>query len=159
LVGPAATAEAVNQGIREANHLYLATHARADEIRPGFSYLRLAGEERLYAIDLRRLPLNGKRVFLAACDTSAGLIVPGEEPFALAADFFRAGARSVVGTLWRIESKAVQRFAAQYYQKIGEGRTSELALAEVAREFIHSDDDELNVPRAWAAYVYLTAPY
>ncbi|HZJ52768.1 MAG TPA: CHAT domain-containing protein, partial [Myxococcaceae bacterium] len=86
--------------------LHLATHAVVDERDPEHAAVVLApgsasDDGRLEPQEIGRLPLGGRTVVLAGCETSVGPVFRGEGVMSLARAFFGAGASVVVGTLDR----------------------------------------------------------
>jgi CHAT domain-containing protein len=65
------------------------------------------------------LPLVGKTVVLAGCETSAGPVFRGEGLMSLARAFFSAGATAVVGTLDRARGDEAGVFFASMYRALG----------------------------------------
>ena len=103
LSGAAATRAAVLGAASRHGVLHFATHAvyRAD--RPEFSHLEVAGGEKLLASDLLALDLRDTRlVTLSACDSGRGDFTRAEEMMGLPRAFLRAGASSVLATLWPV---------------------------------------------------------
>jgi CHAT domain-containing protein len=147
--------------LNDAGFVHLATHARFNKNYPNFSYLQLAGGDRLYSLDLGRLAFAGKNVFLSACDTYVGHYLPGDDPYGLVNAFVASGASSLVATLWRVESASAALFAKQYYRYLQDTADPALSLAKTARDFIEQrvwlDPGVvlLNDPLYWAGFNYL----
>jgi CHAT domain-containing protein len=136
LIRGTATLENIRSRLPDAGLVHFATHARASDSYPNFSYLQLANSDRLYSIDLGGLPFYGKRVFLSACDTSLGQNLAGDDIYGVADAFLADGASSVISTLWRIESESSALFAERYYALLSQFPSEAVSLSAVAREFI-----------------------
>lgn len=97
--------------------LHFATHAVWRPDRADLSYLELAGNGRLTASDLLALDLSRTRAaVLSACDSGRGDWSRAEEMFGLPRAFLRAGAASVLATLWPLEDHpSIGEFMAAYY--------------------------------------------
>ncbi|MBI2922023.1 MAG: CHAT domain-containing protein [Planctomycetes bacterium] len=97
--------------------LHFATHAVWRPDRAELSYLELARRERLTASDLLALDLSRTRAaVLSACDSGRGDYARAEEMFGLPRAFLRAGAASVLATLWPLEDHgAIGDFMETYY--------------------------------------------
>ena len=148
-----------------ASFVHFATHARSNPSYPNFAYLQLADGERLYSIDLGGLPFSGKHIFLSACETRLGQVIPGEDIYGIADAFLSDGAASVISTLWRIESDSSALFAQRYYALLIQTHDPATALAMTQREFIAGKQflDRagttvvLDAPLYWAGFNQLAA--
>lgn len=135
--------------------LHLASHAVADANDPERSSVVLAegaGEDgRLEPGEIARLPLRGRTVVLAGCETSAGTIRRGEGVMSLARAFFSAGAVTVVGTLNRARDDEAAAFFSELYRGLGRGDSMGEAVADAKRRLIARGAP----PAAWANVVLL----
>jgi CHAT domain-containing protein len=136
--------------------LHLATHAVVDERDPEHAAVVLApGSEsedgRLEPQEIGRLPLGGKTVVLAGCETSAGPVFRGEGVMSLARAFFGAGASTVVGTLDRARDDEAGVFFSSMYRALARGISVGDAVTTAKREGIRRGAP----PAAWADVVLL----
>ena len=136
--------------------LHLATHAVADERDPEHAAVVLAPgsaaeDGRLEPQEIGRLPLGGKTVVLAGCETSSGPVFRGEGVMSLARAFFSAGASAVVGTLDRARDDEASVFFTSLYRALGRGASIGEAVAAAKREGIRRGAP----PAAWADVVLL----
>jgi CHAT domain-containing protein/tetratricopeptide (TPR) repeat protein len=78
------------------------------------------------------LPLqNLDLAVLSACDTAIGGSVVGEGVFGLQRAFHIAGARNVIGTLWKVDDQATAALMRLFYHKLWvEGKSPIVALRE-----------------------------
>jgi hypothetical protein len=68
---------------------------------------------------------------LSACDTAIGGAVVGEGVFGLQRAFHIAGARNVIGTLWKVDDQATAALMRLFYHNLwAEGKSSIVALRE-----------------------------
>jgi CHAT domain-containing protein len=149
----------------EANLVHFATHALSNQSHPNFAYLQLAGWDRLYSIDLGGLSFSGKDVFLSACETRLGEVIPGEDVYGMADAFLAAGASSVICTQWRVEDESTASFSERYYQILAQAQNPSEALAVTQREFIQGkwsierdgQKTMLKAPFYWAGFNHLAA--
>jgi len=132
LAGPAATRAAVAAAAPRHDLLHFATHAVYRPDRSGLSFLELA-DARLSASDLLSLDLSRTRhVTLSACDSARGDWSRAEEMVGLPRAFLRAGAASVLATLWPLEDHAaIGGFMQAFY---GSGCSAAEAQREASRE-------------------------
>ena len=134
--------------------LHLATHAVADESAPEKSAVLLAASDTrddglLTVPEIAALPLRGKVVVLAACESQVGALRRGEGVLSLARSFFVAGATAVVGTLGTVRDTDAESFFRDFYDALGKGKTVSSALAEAKRSAIHRRAP----PAAWSRFV------
>jgi tetratricopeptide (TPR) repeat protein len=118
--------------------VHFATHAFADSVDPALATIVLSrfdakgrpqdGALRFYEIS--ELRLNAELVVLSACDTALGRQVAGEGPIGLSQAFMRAGARSVVATLWEVPDTSTALLMMEFYRHmLVERRPPAVALA------------------------------
>ena len=136
--------------------LHLATHAVVDERDPEHAAVVLApGSEaedgRLEPQEIGRLPLGGRTVVLAGCETSAGPVYRGEGVMSLARAFFGAGAAAVVGTLDRARDDEAGVFFSSMYRALARGVSLGEAVTAAKREGIRRGAPAA----AWADVVLL----
>jgi len=156
-VGPSASESFLKSAdLTGVSLLHLATHAIADERDPERAAVVLAPgspteDGRLEPREIARLPLNGKTVVLAGCETSAGPVFRGEGVMSLARAFFSAGATAVVGTLHRTPDDEAGAFFTALYRSLARGATIGEAVAAAKRDGIRRGAP----PAAWAGVVLL----
>ncbi|HZW89025.1 MAG TPA: CHAT domain-containing protein, partial [Myxococcaceae bacterium] len=136
--------------------LHLATHAVVDEREPERAAVVLAPgsdaeDGRLEPQEIGRLPLGGRTVVLAGCETSAGPVYRGEGVMSLARAFFGAGASAVVGTLDRARDDEAGMFFSSMYRALARGVSLGEAVTAAKREGIRLGAP----PAAWADVVLL----
>ena len=91
---------------------------------------------------------------LSACRTARGQPFAGEAIQTLAEAFFRAGARSVVGTLWEVEDRAAMQLMSAFYRHLAAGSDKAQAL-RLAKLDVRAKGA---APRDWAGFVLLGEP-
>lgn len=119
--------------------LHFAAHALVDDQRPRRSAVLLAagteGEDGLLQPrEIAALDLAGKLVVVSACESGSGQVLLGEGVQSLARAFFRAGARAVVASLWRLEDDEAADFFDRFYRALADGESVAGAVAEAQRE-------------------------
>jgi CHAT domain-containing protein/tetratricopeptide (TPR) repeat protein len=68
-----------------------------------------------FALDFSR---TCPRITLIACDSGTQHIASGDEPLGFIPALLFAGATSVLGTLWVVESRAARAFSEEYYRQL-----------------------------------------
>jgi CHAT domain-containing protein len=161
LAGSAATEAAVKtRRLADFELLHFSSHALVDPEVPSRSSILLgagAGEDgRLQPREIHPLDLNAELVVLSACETASGRPSGAEGTHSLARAFHYAGARSVVGTLWKVEDAATARLVADLYRGIASGATVATALR--AAQLKAAGPRPYAVARDWAGFVVMGDP-
>lgn len=128
-----------------ANHI-LERETLPDNVEDGI----LTAKE-IAGLDLRGLDL----VVLSACQTGLGDISQSEGVFGLQRGFKKAGANSILMSLWEVNDKATRILMTQFYRHLLSGqdkRQSLLSAQKYLREIEHGKYDE---PKYWAAFILL----
>jgi CHAT domain-containing protein len=143
--------------------IHFAGHSILNPSRPGYSSLVFApgsGSETglLYAHELRRVRFSRSRlIFLAACETAAGLGAGGEGTLSLARAFLAAGIPAAIGTLWPVEDAAAVQVTSRFYRHLLADSDAATALQSAQLELLHSSDESLHQPRSWAPFQLIGA--
>jgi CHAT domain-containing protein len=123
-----ATEAVVLQALRSSRMVHIATHGDLTSGAAAFQRLYLAPSgnddgllhaHELLGVDARGLQL----VTLSACGTALGRFDTGDNLRGLLANLFLAGAETVVGTLWDLESTAASTFFRAMYRALEGGAT------------------------------------
>ena len=121
---------------------------------------------RLTAAEIFSMTLRGRPfVCCIACDSGAQDVYGGNEPFGLVSALFCAGAASVLGTLWPIESETGRNFTKYFYANVREqlaeaelrGRNT-IDLASALSDSIRELRQWRSDPYSWAAFVLHGSP-
>jgi len=104
-------------------------------------------------IDLRGLDL----VTLSACQTGLGDISQGEGVFGLQRAFKKAGAQTIVVSLWKVDDKATQILMSSFYGNIAKGIDKNTAFQQAQQHLRAIDGGRYNDPKYWAAFIILDA--
>lgn len=119
------TAEAVSSALRECRMVHLATHGHHPVDAPMFQCLYLypgASQDRLRAYEVLDHSLPSlDMVTLSACETALGRFDASDNLRGLPAACFIAGANTIVGTLWPVETTASSRFFTSFYRALAGG--------------------------------------
>jgi Uncharacterized protein conserved in bacteria len=102
-------------------------------------------------VDLRGLDL----VVLSACQTGLGDISQGEGVFGLQRGFKKAGANSILMSLWEVEDEATQILMTQFYKNLVSGQSKHQSLKSAQRYLREYNAGQYNKPEYWAAFILL----
>ena len=125
---------------------------QGEEIPAGVDDGILTAQE-ISSLDLRGLRLVG----LSACQTGEGEIT-GDGVFGLQRGFKKAGAQSLLMSLWPVNDAATSLLMTEFYKNwISLGKTMREAL-ELAKQTVRSQKEKgWDDPKYWAAFILLDA--
>ncbi len=132
-----------------------ANHALRDEELPlGVDDGILTAQE-ISKLDLRGLDL----VVLSACETGKGDVTQGEGVFGLQRGFKKAGAGTIVMSLWKVDDAATEMMMTQFYKNLCNGMDKHAALQMAQRHLREYKDEKGNNPydnpQFWAGFIIL----
>ena len=102
-------------------------------------------------VDLRGLDL----VVLSACQTGLGDISQGEGVFGLQRGFKKAGANTILMSLWKVNDKATKTLMIQFYKNWLMGYSKRNALRLAQKHLREIEGGKYNEPKYWAAFILL----
>jgi CHAT domain-containing protein len=136
--------------------VHFAAHATIDAEVPQMSAIRLADDSRLTAREIVGLRLAADAVVLSACDGSLGKPYAGGWAFGLTEAFLLAGARHVVGSVWRVPDAAAERYMERFYTGYLSGNVPPADAARAAALALRSAPATAH-PFFWAGFVLTEA--
>lgn len=132
-----------------ANHI-LEDHIIPDNVEDGILTAKEIAE-----VDLRGLDL----VVLSACQTGLGDIAQGEGVFGLQRGFKKAGANTILMSLWKVDDEATEILMTQFYKNWLSGQSKHQSLLNAQknlREYRNANGEQCyNSPKYWAAFILL----
>ena len=132
-----------------------ANHILEDEKLPDNVEDGILTAKEIADVDLRGLDL----VVLSACQTGLGDIAQGEGVFGLQRGFKKAGANSILMSLWEVDDKATQILMTQFYRNLLSGQSKRQSLLNAQknlREYRNANGEQCyNSPKYWAAFILL----
>lgn len=132
-----------------------ANHILEDEELPDNVEDGILTAKEIADVDLRGLDL----VVLSACQTGLGDIEQGEGVFGLQRGFKKAGANSILMSLWEVDDKATQILMTQFYRNLLFGQSKRQSLLNAQknlREYWNANGEQCyNSPKYWAAFILL----
>jgi CHAT domain-containing protein len=138
--------------------VHFACHAAANWYQPNYSSLVLAGHELVVAGELANLDLDAARlVVLSACESGTEVIESASDYTGIAAALLRAGAPSVIATLWNVNDHASSLLMRRFYEELLGGdhppavalRRAELWLRDATVADLSSYDPSPANRRRW----------
>lgn len=116
-------------------------------------------DQYLSAAEIGPLDLHDVQlVMLSACETGMGKVSAGQGIEGLVSSFQNAGARRVIGSLWKVPDAPTAVFAEQFYRHLWVDRLDyPVALRRAQMDMLSAEDAELKKPVAWAAFLMSAA--
>ncbi|MEW2400287.1 CHAT domain-containing protein [Streptomyces sp. NPDC046862] len=120
LAGPDISREAVFTTAPGRQYVHMACHAYLNWVQPNYSAIPLADGEFLVAGELAGLNLSETRlVTLSACQSGMSFNEKAAGEYSgLAASLLRAGAPTVVATLWAVDDHASSLLMSRFYEEL-----------------------------------------
>ena len=108
----------------------------------------------LNALEIAQTDLRGvDLVVLSACQTARGDVFQGEGVFGLQRGFKKAGAQSILMSLWDVDDEVTSKYMIELYRQWTSGKTKMEALKK-AQSVIKQEYPD---PQHWAAFILLDA--
>ncbi len=156
--GQAATLEAFKQNAPRFPILHLATHGcfqpnGCPNIGLAANTILFANNQQFPIAEAALLGLTNTRLLvLSACQTAQPAQGNGEEISGLAYVLERAGARSVMASLWSVEDQATRDLMINFYQNLNQGQNKAQALQQAKISQIDRH------PFFWSAFLLIGDP-
>lgn len=149
--------------------VHFATHAFVDSVFDDFSGLALAMTDDitddgfLMGYEIAGQKLINDLIVLSACETGLGNVAEGEGVLGLPRLFLRAGAKSVLMTLWQVDDRFAAELVPRLYDYyLNDGLAKADALAKAKREILKKQDGVSGIyqqhPFYWAAFTLYGDP-
>jgi CHAT domain-containing protein len=162
LSGSAASAESVSTALQRAEVFHFAGHAINDPLRPMNSHLIMASvvgstsNNGLAADRIQRMSLRNLRlVVLSACETMRQSTYSTMTVNGLTIGFLSAGARGVVGSLWKVGDEPTQALMTDFHAAYRTDQRAARALRYAQLKMITSSNATFRSPGSWAAFQFV----
>lgn len=159
LEGVAATKENFLNKIPNYNIIHVAAHAEHDLEFPERSKILLSDQDRnivhVFPFEIQNLALNSDLVVLSACDTGNGKVVSGEGVFSLASNFFVAGSKSVLHSIWSADDFSSSKIMQYFYTHYKEDNLASQALHQAKLDYLSQSDNFSSHPKYWAGFTHI----
>jgi tetratricopeptide (TPR) repeat protein len=149
-IGGAAGRQVLEQRGPRSRVLHIATHGRFRQDNPMFSAIRL-GDGYLTLYDLYAMRLPVELATLSGCSTGLSVVASGDELMGLVRGLLRAGARSLLLSLWDVHDRTTADFMKAFYQQYAAGTNPGTALQKAMLEIRESHPH----PYYWAPFVLI----
>lgn len=107
--------------------------------------------QEISTLDLRGLDL----VVLSACQTALGDIASGEGVFGLQRGFKKAGAKTIVMSLWKVDDEATRILMVELYKNLMSGKSKQQSLKAAQKYLREYDNGKYDKPKYWASFIML----
>lgn len=138
----ASESEVKRADLKPFRYVHLATHGILGGDVPGIGEPALVlAEEKgedgfLTASEAEKLKLRADLTVLSACNTGSGEHFAGEGVMGMGRAFLVAGSRSVLVSLWPVESMATEALMVSFYRKLSAGQSAAAALRSAKLEML-----------------------
>jgi CHAT domain-containing protein len=159
VTGKDATVARVAQSTAGTSYIHFATHGIINSMEPKESYLLLAGDPGRLSVkdiveDNYKLSLVGTRIVtLSACETSIGGYDPSAVYSSLSRAFTKAGAPTVVASLWSVNDTSTKDTMTVFYKELAAGASKAEAMRRAQLAVMH--DPRFAHPYYWAPFIVL----
>lgn len=150
-----------------SEYIHLAAHGRIDPLTPLRSRIELAGgggaDGRLTAEEIAALPVTASLVVLSGCETGSDVALaggdsPGDEREGLVRAFLKAGAGTVVASLWETDDVVSADVFPEIYRGLSFRSNPAAAVSRLQRDMIQgvlrgAESQRLDHPFHWAGIV------
>jgi CHAT domain-containing protein len=139
------------------SYIHFVSHAVSSRTDPLDSAIILSATAaspdsfKLYARDIMRRPIDARLVTISACYGSGTRSYAGEGLVGLSWAFLRAGAHSVIGSLWEVSDDSSPRLMNTLYQGLEDGQAPAAALRKAKLALLHSNS-RFHSPFYWAPF-------
>jgi CHAT domain-containing protein len=139
--------------------LHIATHAYCDYDNSRNSYLLLNQNEKLYLRELKNKIPSKPLAVLSACETGNGTIEQGEGVVNFSRQFYLAGIKSTITTLWKVDDESTSEILKEFYNELQNGNNSIESLHKSKLNYLLNaksvDDFD---PYYWSGIIYTGNP-
>ena len=123
---------------------------RHEQIHEGEEDGILTAQE-IAMLDLRGLDL----VVLSACQTGLGDVISGEGVFGLQRGFKKAGAKTILMSLDKVDDEATRILMVEFYRNLMNGKTKRESLQDAQQYLRRVDNGKYDDPKYWASFIML----
>ena len=92
---------------------------------------------------------------LSACQSGLGDVAASEGVFGLQRGFKRAGVKSIVMSLWKVDDKATEILMTEFYKNLSKKETRREALFNAQLSLRTYGGGMYDDPKYWAAFILL----
>lgn len=146
------------ESARNSELLHISGHALSNDQFPEYSFLAFSrnpqtmSAEILPFVDIEKMEMNARMVFLNGCLTGYGPIQRGEGTQSLQRAFASAGVNSLLTTLWPVNDHSAYKVTEGFYNQLQKGKNIPQSLQKAALQLINSGDPVYSHPYHWAGY-------
>ena len=105
----------------------------------------------LFQREITGIDCKSSLVFLSACETARSDVLNGQEMAGLMGSFIRAGAPSVIASLWPAADRVAESFAKEFYNALKHDNLSKAQALQQAQKKIKSQE-KFSHPYFWAPF-------
>lgn len=107
--------------------------------------------QEISTLDLRGLDL----VVLSACQTGLGDVISGEGVFGLQRGFKKAGAKTILMSLNKVDDEATRILMVEFYKNLMNGKSKHQSLKDAQKYLKEVENGKYDNPKYWASFIML----
>ncbi len=130
--------------------IHLAAHAIADGEHGPY----IALNQPLTLDQIRYVPAASPLIFLAACETASGHLLPGEGMESLNKAFLSKGIKGVVASYWAVDDATSPLLTRLFYEALAETHQPSVALAIAKRRYLATVSTGAQNPWYWSSFQF-----
>ena len=146
--------------------IHIAGHASSEDKQKDFSFLAFSDKNKnteddglLFTYEIENMKINSPMVVLSACNTGKGKLYSGEGVYSLSRSFLKAGAASVVYSLWNVNDNSGAEITASFYNYLSKADAKNTALRQAKLDYLKASEPTLSDPVFWSGYVLTGSVY
>lgn len=146
----AANGRSFFSALTDGHLIHLAAHAIADGEHGPY----IALDRSLTLDQIRYAPAASPLIFLAACETASGHLLPGEGMESLNKAFLSKGIKGVVASYWAVDDATAPLLTRLFYEALAETRQPSVALAAAKRRYLATTSAPAQNPWYWSSFQF-----
>lgn len=136
--------------LTDGHVIHLAAHAVADDKTSPYIVLN----QPLTLNQIRYTPAASPLIFLAACETASGHLLPGEGLESLNKAFLSKGIKGVVASYWAVDDATAPLLTRFFYEALAETHQPSVALATAKRRYLATASATAQNPWYWSSFQF-----
>src|SRR5690606_27576681 len=136
--------------LTDGHLIHLAAHAIADGEHGPY----IALDQSLTLDQIRYAPSASPLIFLAACETASGHLLPGEGMESMNKAFLSKGIKGVVASYWAVDDATAPLLTRLFYEALAETHQPSVALAIAKRQYLATASASAQNPWYWSSFQF-----
>ena len=134
--------------------IHLATHACFDQEESDLSRIYFS-EGILNSFEIQAMQIPADLVVLSACETGLGEVLKGEGSISIAKNFFHAGVKSALVSLWAVDDCSTSDLMSHFYEHLYSGKDIDKSIRKARESYVNSAHHSRTHPYYWAGFTVI----